>query len=116
MKRWVPPLIPRAQKTRTGKCLRRSFYNVTRLQGAQEFGIRAKRGYTGRKTTIHGSTIWVDCSVRWMSISPLLSFFSKTSRIIRIYLYSRTLLWGTYITDSLALNRHSLILRSFQCF
>lgn len=54
----------------------------------------------GRKTAIHGSTVWVDCSVCWMSISPSLSFFRKTLGIIRIYLYSRNLLWRTYSTDS----------------
>ena len=36
-------------------------------------------GILGRKTAIHGSTIWVDCSVRWMSIS-LVIFLSKDVR------------------------------------
>ena len=30
-------------------------------------------GILGRKTAIHGSTIWDDCSVRWMSISLVIS-------------------------------------------
>ena len=44
-----PSLSPTAPKFRTGECSRRTFYNVARLQGVQDVGIRARHGYHGEK-------------------------------------------------------------------